>query len=89
MAASVSRHLVTALLIGAVTGSVVALLLRAAESNTPAMVPADRLFWQWLLLTIGGAIAGLALRAVVELQASSNEPDYERYRGRSRRRISR
>ena len=84
MATPLSRHLVASLLMGAVAGSAVALLLRAAESNTPAVVPADRLFWQWLLLTLGGALAGLALRAVVELQASSNEPDYQRYQRRRR-----
>ena len=78
MAAPLSRHLVASLLLGALAGSAVALLLRAAEANTPVVVPPERLFWQWLLLMLGGAIAGLALRAVVELQASSNEPDYQR-----------
>ena len=86
MAAPLSRQLVGSLLMGAVAGSAVALLLRAAESNTPAVIPADRLFWQWLLLTLGGAIAGLALRAVVELQARSNEPDYQRSKRRTNQR---
>lgn len=74
-----SRRLVRALLLGALAGLGVALLLRAAILNTPVQIPPHRLFWQAVLLALGGALAGLGLSAVAALQAANPDPAYHQH----------
>lgn len=74
-----SRRLVRALLLGALAGLGVALLLRAAILHSPVQIPPHRLFWQVLLLALGGAVAGLGLSAVAALQEANPDPAYHQH----------
>ncbi|MEB3323155.1 MAG: hypothetical protein VKI81_10075 [Synechococcaceae cyanobacterium] len=77
------RSVVTALLLGSGVGAFLALLFRIAVRNTPVVVNPRTFFWWLILLSASGAVAGMALESVRQLQASSSDPAYHR---RSRRR---
>ncbi|MEB3348664.1 MAG: hypothetical protein VKO00_01420 [Cyanobacteriota bacterium] len=70
-----ARQLVTALLAGGVLGFTVALLVLAPLRQSAVALPPERLFWLTLLLSLGGALAGLALAGVMALEATSNDHD--------------
>jgi hypothetical protein len=76
------RRLVAAALIGGGGGLVLAGLLLLVIQNTPVQLPPDRMFWQLLLLGLGGGLAGLAIESIRELQQASPESEYHRRRPR-------
>ncbi|HBH74314.1 MAG TPA: hypothetical protein DDY43_12975 [Synechococcales bacterium UBA10510] len=65
-----------AALIGGSAGLVLAGLLLLVIQNTPVQLPPDRMFWQLLLLGLGGGLAGLAIESIRELQQASPESEY-------------
>lgn len=72
------RAVVTATLMGSGLGAAVAVLLRSGVSNTPVEVNPRTFFWWLVLLSGAGALAGMALESVRQLQMGSPEPDYRR-----------
>jgi hypothetical protein len=72
------RAVVTATLMGSGLGAAVAVLLRSGVSNTPVEVNPRTFFWWLVLLSGAGALAGMALESVRQLQMASPEPDYRR-----------
>ena len=81
------RSVVVALLLGGGVGTFVAILLQTAVRNTPVVVNPRTFFWWLILLSSSGAVAGLALESVRQLQAGSGEPEFHR-RSQGTRRAS-
>ena len=82
------RRVVAAALIGGGGGLVLAWLLLLVIQNTPVQLPPDRMFWQLLLLGLGGGLAGLAIESIRELQQASPESEYHHRQRLGRRRPS-
>ncbi len=78
------RSVVTALLLGSGVGASVALMFRIAVSNTPVVVNPQTFFWWVILLSAAGAVAGMALESVRQLQAGSSDPEIHRSRSGGR-----
>jgi hypothetical protein len=76
---------VVALLLGGGLGAFVALLLQVAVRNTPVVVNPGTFFWWLILLSSCGAVAGLALESVRQLQVGSAEPEFRRRPAGARR----
>lgn len=72
------RSVVTALLLGSGLGAFLALMFRIAVSNTPVQVNPQTFFWWVILLSAAGAVAGMALESVRQLQAGSSDPEFHR-----------
>jgi hypothetical protein len=79
------RSVVVALLLGGALGVFLALLFGIAARNTPMVVNPQTFFWWLILLGGAGAVAGMALESVRQLQAGSPEPEWHRHRGRASR----
>jgi hypothetical protein len=63
----------------------IALFLRAIVANTPVRVSSYALFWSTVLMGGFAVVAGMAVEAVRQLQASNPDPEYHRQH-RARRR---
>jgi hypothetical protein len=74
------RSVVTALLLGSGMGAFLALMFRIAVRNTPVVVNPQTFFWWVILLSAAGAVAGMALESVRQLQAGSSDPEFLRRR---------
>jgi hypothetical protein len=72
------RSVVTALLLGSGMGAFLALMFRIAVRNTPVVVNPQTFFWWVILLSAAGAVAGMALESVRQLQAGSSDPELRR-----------
>jgi hypothetical protein len=72
------RSVVTALLLGSGLGASLALMFRIAVRNTPVQVNPQTFFWWMILLSAAGAVAGMALESVRQLQAGSSDPEFQR-----------
>lgn len=70
------RSVVTALLLGSGIGAFLALMFRIAVSNTPVVVNPQTFFWWVILLSAAGAVAGMALESVRQLQAGSTDAEF-------------
>ncbi len=77
-----------AALMGGIGGLILAALLLMVIQNTPVQLPPNRMFWQLLLLGVGGGLAGLAIEAIRELQQASPESEYHHRQRLGRRRPS-
>jgi hypothetical protein len=82
------RRVVAAALIGGIGGLILAGLLLLVIQNTPVQLPPNRMFWQLLLLGVGGSLAGLAIETIRELQQASPESEYHQRQRLGRRRPS-
>ena len=69
-------------LITGVGGLAIASFLRSIVAHTPLRVTSHALFWSTVVLAGFGAVAGMAVEAVRQLQESNPEPDYHRRHGR-------
>ena len=78
-------RVVAAGLIAGSGGLAIALFLRAIVANTPVRVSSYTLFWSTVLVGGFGVVAGMAVEAVRQLQASNPDPEYHRQH-RARRR---
>lgn len=76
------RKVVLSGLLGAGLGLLLARVVQRVVDNTPMQVPPDSLFWVTLLLGCSGAVGGMALEAVRQLQAQNPNPEYHHQRGR-------
>lgn len=65
-------------LAGAGLGTAVALVLRVVVAHSTAVLNSYAVFWFTVLLVGSGAVAGMALAAVHQLQRNSPEPEYHR-----------
>jgi hypothetical protein len=66
-----------------VTGSAglaIAQFLRTVVTHTPVRVSERTLFWDTILVSGFGLVAGMALEAVRQLQLSSPDPEYQQGR---------
>jgi len=63
-------------------GLAIALFLRSIVANTPLRITPVALFWSTVVLAASGALAGMAVEAVRQLQESNPEPEYHRRHGR-------
>jgi hypothetical protein len=79
------RRVVAAALIGGIGGLILAGLLLLVIQNTPVQLPPNRMFWQLLLLGVGGSLAGLAIETIRELQQASPESEYHQRQRLGRR----
>ena len=67
-------------LVGGAIGLAVALFLRALILNTPAQVRPSTFFWWFVLLTVAGALWGLATQTMKQLeriQGYRREPSWK------------
>jgi hypothetical protein len=60
----------------------IAQFLRAIVGNTPLRITPEALFWSTVVLGGFGVVAGMAVEAVRQLQASNPEPEYHRRHNR-------
>lgn len=68
---------------GLVTGAAglaIAQFLRTVVAHTPLRVSERTLFWDTILVSGFGLVAGMAVEAVRQLQLSSPDPEYQRGR---------
>ena len=68
---------------GLVTGAAglaIAQFLRTVVAHTPVRVSERTLFWDTVLVSGFGLVAGMAVEAVRQLQLSSPDPEYQRGR---------
>ncbi len=73
------RQVLLAGLIGSGLGAVVALLLHAVVLNTPVEVSARTFVIYFVIFCAFGAVAGLTLEVVRQLQVRNPDPAYHRY----------
>jgi hypothetical protein len=73
---------VFAILLGALIGVAVGLFLESIVRNAPTRIDAGELVWVRRLLGAAGALSGLAIETMRQLQAASSDPAYhQRPRG--------
>ena len=68
---------------GLVTGAAglaIAMFLRTVVAHIPVPVSERTLFWDTVLLSGFGLVAGMAVEAVRQLQLSNPDPEYQRGR---------
>ncbi len=65
--------------IGSVVGAAVALMLYSVVTNTPAEVSPRTFALYFVIFCAFGAVAGLTLETVRQLQARNPDPAYHRY----------
>ncbi len=76
------RRVLFAGMITGLGGLAIALFLRSIVANTPLRITPAALFWSTVVLAASGALAGMAVEAVRQLQESNPEPEYHRRHGR-------
>jgi hypothetical protein len=72
-------------LLGGAGGLMVGLFLRTIVARTPTSLPDYALFWLLLVLGVMGALAGMAVEAVRQLQSGSPDPAYHHSRQQQQR----
>jgi hypothetical protein len=73
------RSILLAGLIGGALGAAVALMLHAVVTHTPAEVSPRTFALYFAIFFAFGAVAGLTLETVRQLQAHNPDPAYHRY----------
>jgi hypothetical protein len=73
------RRILAAGLVGAVLGALLALMLHAVVTHTPVEVSARTFALYFTIFSAFGAVAGLTLEAVRQLQVRNPDPAYHRY----------
>jgi hypothetical protein len=71
--------------LGGAGGLTVGLFLRTIVARTPTRLPDYALFWLALVIGVMGAVAGMAVEAVRQLQSANPDPAYHHYRQRQQR----
>jgi hypothetical protein len=74
-----TRSILLAAGIGAGLGAAIAFMLYAVVTNTPAEVSARTYAIYFVIFCAFGAVAGLTLETVRQLQARNPDPAYHRY----------
>ncbi|MCP9849850.1 hypothetical protein [Cyanobium sp. Morenito 9A2] len=72
------RQVLLAALIGGALGAAMALMLKTVVSNTPAQVSPRTYLIFFVIFCAFGAVAGLTLEAVRQLQERNPDPAYHR-----------
>jgi ABC-type hemin transport system substrate-binding protein len=72
-------------LVGGAAGLAIALFLRTVVAHTPARISEHTLFWDTVLVSGFGLVAGMAVEAVGQLQRNNPDPEYHRGRRSGRR----
>ncbi len=57
-------------------GLTISLFLHTIVARTPVRLPSNALFWLAILLSGMGALAGMAVESVRQLQSNSPDPEY-------------
>jgi hypothetical protein len=70
------------MLAGVGLGLLIALFLKTLIDNSPLLLPPRRIFWLFLLSAGNGALVGLAIESMRQLQASHPDPAYHQRRRR-------
>ena len=70
------------MLLGVGIGLLIALFLRVIVHQSPAELPPDRSFWMTIIFVANGALVGLAIESIRQLQENYPDPDYRRRRRR-------
>jgi hypothetical protein len=73
------RRILVAGLLGAVLGAFLAFMLHAVVTHTPAEVSPRTFALYFAIFSSFGAVAGLTLEAVRQLQVRNPDPAYHRY----------
>jgi hypothetical protein len=76
------RQVIWAGLIAGSGGLLLGFFLRTIVERTPTQLPSYALFWLVVVLTAMGALGGMALEAVRQLQVSNPNPSYHPVRQR-------
>jgi hypothetical protein len=79
------RRVLCAGLLTGLGGLAISLFLRSIVANTPLRITPQALFWSTVVLTASGALAGMAVEAVRQLQETNPDPEYHRQAARGRR----
>jgi len=79
------RRVLCAGLLTGLGGLAISLFLRSIVANTPLRITPHALFWSTVVLTASGALAGMAVEAVRQLQETNPDPEYHRQVARGRR----
>jgi hypothetical protein len=80
------KRVVVALLIGMVIGWAVGLFMESIVQHSPTSIDPGDLVWLRRLLAAAGALSGLAIEAMRQLQAANPDPIYHQNRQGLRRR---
>jgi|GEM_PF-1724819 len=74
------RRVVASGLVTGAAGWAIAQFLRTVVANVPVRVSERTLFWDTVLVSGFGLVAGMAVEAVRQLQLRSPDPEYQRGR---------
>lgn len=77
------RKVVGSILLGLGVGLIVAMFLKGVIANTPVVIPPRRIFRLFVISGFSGALVGLAIESMRQLQASNPDPAY--HQGKKRR----
>ena len=80
------KRVVVALLIGMVIGWAVGLFMESIVQHSPTSIDPSDLVWLRRLLAAAGALSGLAIEAMRQLQAANPDPIYHQNREGLKRR---
>jgi hypothetical protein len=70
------RQVIWAGLVAGGGGLLLGIFLRTIVERTPTQLPSYALFWLVVMLTAMGALGGMAVEAVRQLQVSNPDPSY-------------
>ncbi|MFM7674415.1 MAG: hypothetical protein ACKO5F_02250 [Synechococcus sp.] len=74
------NRVVMAMVVGTLIGGSVGLFLESIVRNAPTTLNPSQLLWVRLLLGAAGALSGLAIETMRQLQATSQDPAYHQRR---------
>lgn len=77
------KRVVASMLLGVGVGLVLALFLKGVIANTPVVFPPRRTFWLFVILSANGALVGMTIESMRQLQASHPDPAYHHRKNRN------
>ena len=77
------RRVVMTTFLGMGIGLLIGLFLTRIVANTPLILPARRFFWLLLISAGNGALVGLVIESMRQLQMSSPDPAYHQRKRRN------